>query len=80
MTVLSSYLGADIAASVRVHLTKVGPDGKDVALLECPAYGKPIFLVDGGAKEFHVRAGNTTRLMDVQEAAGYIAQHWKIPA
>lgn len=80
MTVLSSNLGTDVAASVRVHLTKVGPHGHDVALVDCPAYGKPVFLGDGKDKEFHVRAGNTTRLLDVEEAAAYIAQHWRTPA
>lgn len=80
ITVLSSHLGTDVAASVRVHLTKVGPGGHDVALIDCPAYGKPVFLGDGKEKEFHVRAGNTTRLMDVEEAASYITQHWKSAA
>jgi predicted HTH transcriptional regulator len=80
LTVLSSRLGNDVAASVRVHLTKVGPGGHDVALIDCPAFGRPVFLGDGNEKEFHVRAGNTTRLMDVQEATSYIAQHWKVPA
>jgi predicted HTH transcriptional regulator len=77
VTVLSSYLGTDVAASVRIHITKVGPSGHDVVLVDCPAYRKPVFLVDGEAKEFHVRAGNTTRLMDVEEATSYIAERWK---
>jgi predicted HTH transcriptional regulator len=80
MNVLSSQLGSDVAASVRVHLTKVGPGGHDVALVDCPEYAKPVFLGSGKEKEFHVRAGNTTRLMDVEEAANYIAQRWKTPA
>jgi len=81
VTVLAARLGADVAASVRIHLTKVGPSGHDVALVDCPAFGKPVFLGDGKEKEFHVRAGNTTRLMDVEEAASYIAQRWgKVPA
>jgi hypothetical protein len=77
VTVLSSQLGTDVAASVRIHLTKVAPDGHDIVLVDCPSYGKPVFLIDGGAKEFHVRAGNTTRLMDVEEASSYISEHWK---
>jgi hypothetical protein len=77
MTVLSSHLGTDVAASVRVHLTKVGPGSHDVAVIDCPAYARPVFLGDGKEKEFHVRAGNTTRLMDVEEASTYIRQHWK---
>jgi predicted HTH transcriptional regulator len=80
VTVLSSHLGTDAAASVQIHLTKVGPGGHDVALIDCPAYGRPVFLGDGKEKEFHVRAGNTTRLMDVEEAATYISQHWTVAA
>jgi hypothetical protein len=80
VTLLSTHLGADVAASVQIHLTKTGPGGQDVALVDCPAYGRPVYLGDGKSKEFHVRAGNTTRLMDVQEAATYIGQHWKVPA
>jgi hypothetical protein len=76
ITVLSSHLGTDVAASVRVHLTRVGPGGNDVALVDCPAYEKPVFIGDGKEKEFYVRAGNTTRLMDVEEAVTYIARHW----
>lgn len=77
VTLLSSSLGTDVAASVRVHATKIGPSGHDVVLVDCPAYGTPVFLTDGQDKEFHVRAGNTTRLMDVAEAATYIGEHWK---
>lgn len=77
VTVLSSYLGTDVAASVRVHLTKVGPSGHDVALVDCPPSPRAVYLSDGNVKEFHVRAGNTTRLLDLQEAVSYIASHWQ---
>jgi hypothetical protein len=75
--VIVNYLGADVAARVRIHVGKVGHEQTEVALVDCPAYSAPVFLKDGDAKEFHVRAANTTRLMDVQEAANYIANHWK---
>jgi hypothetical protein len=77
VNVLSSYLGSDVAASVRIHFTKVGPSGHDVALVECPPYHQPVYLVDGNAKELYVRAGNTTRLLDVAEAVSYVGQHWR---
>jgi hypothetical protein len=75
--VIVNYLGADIAAHVRIFFAKVGHAKQDLVLVDCPAYGAPVFLKDGEAKEFHVRAGNTTRLMDVQEATSYISNHWK---
>lgn len=77
VNVLCSYLGSDVAASVRIHLTKVGPSGHDVALVDCPPYHQPVYLADGNAKEFYVRVGNTTRRMDVEEAVSYVGQHWQ---
>lgn len=55
----------------------MGPSGHDVALVECPPYHQPVYLVDGNAKELYVRAGNTTRLLDVAEAVSYVGQHWR---
>jgi hypothetical protein len=78
--VLATHLGGDVAASVRIHLTKVGTDARDIALVDCEPYPRAVYLRDGNAKEFHVRAGNTTRLMDVEEATSYIANHWKAKA
>jgi hypothetical protein len=77
--VIDNYLEADKAANVRIHFGKAGPNQRDIIVVNVPAYGSPVFLTDGGSKEFHVRAGNTTRLMDVEEAASYIAHHWKTP-
>lgn len=77
---LATYLGGDVAASVRTHLAKVGPDGRDIALVECEPHPRPVFLRDGNAKEFHVRAGNTTRMLDIEEATSYIARHWTASA
>lgn len=78
--VLVSYLGADVAAAVRFHLAKIGSEAVDIALIDCPPHPQPVFLRDGNDKEVHVRTGNTTRLMDIQEAVAYIAQHWKAAA
>jgi hypothetical protein len=74
--VLASYLGTDVAASVDIHLTQVGPDSRTVALVNCPPSSKPVYLRDAGNTEFHVRAANTTRLMDVAETASYVGRHW----
>ena len=75
--VLHNYLGGDVAASVRIHVGKVGAERLDIALVECPPHPKPVYLSQGSAKEFHVRTGNTTRLLDIEEAHGYIANHWR---
>jgi hypothetical protein len=75
--VIDRYLEADKAANVQIYLAKVGPEQRDIILVRCPAYHSPVFLTDSDGKEFHVRAGNTTRLLDVEEATSYIAHHWK---
>ena len=75
VTVLANYLGADVAASVAIHIA-ILPDGAHIALVDCPAYSKPVYLTDGNDTEFHVRAGNTTQKFDVQETANYVADHW----
>ena len=75
--VLAGFLGTNVAASVRIHIAAQGADGKHLALVDCPAYPQPVYLLDGQLPEFHVRAGNTTRLMNVEEAAAYVGVHWK---
>jgi hypothetical protein len=73
--VLTSFLGPDVAAAVRIHVGRVEAE-RALALVDCPPFPRPVFLSDGDKKEFHVRAGNTTRLLDVAQAASYIGHHW----
>jgi predicted HTH transcriptional regulator len=75
--VIAKYLGADVAAMVRICIVRIGPETRDVAVVECPAAGTPVYLKDGDTKEFHVRAGATTRLLDIEETATYVGHHWK---
>lgn len=75
--VISNYLGPAVAAALDFHLARVGTEDHDVALVRCRPHPTPVFLTDGESPEFHVRTGNTTRLLNVQEATQYIAQHWK---
>jgi hypothetical protein len=39
-----------------------------------------VFVEDGDRSEFFVRAGNTSRPLDVKEASEYIKSHWATPA
>lgn len=80
VNVLVGFLGKDVAAAVRIHVTGHGADGKHLVLVQCPAYPAPVYLLDGQVPEFHVRAGNTTQLMNVQQASSYIGQHWNLPS
>lgn len=75
--VVAKYLGADVAAMLRICITRIGVDSRQVAVVEAPAAAAPVYLRDGKTKEFHVRAGATTRLLDVEETTTYVGQHWK---
>lgn len=77
--VLVNYLGGDVAACARIHLGTAGPGAFPVAIVECEAHPVPVFLREGDRTEFHVRTGNTTRQLDIAEAASYIARHWQSP-
>jgi hypothetical protein len=55
-------------------------DGKTVAVAACEPHQSPVFVEDGDRSEFFVRAGNTSRPLDVKEASEYIKSHWATPA
>jgi hypothetical protein len=74
---LSNYLGAAVAASVRIAVVKVGSNDADLALVQCYPHPKPVYLTNGQTTEFHVRTGNTTRKLDMAAAHSYIATRWK---
>jgi hypothetical protein len=72
--VIGSYLGED--KNPVIDLTFSDVDGKTVAVAGCQQYPDPVFMDDGNTSEFYVRAGNTSRLLNVKEASDYIKAHW----
>jgi hypothetical protein len=75
---IGSYLGEDKNPSIELTFSEI--DGKTVAVAGCERHGSPVFVEDGDRSEFYVRAGNTSRLLDVKEASEYIKSHWAAPA
>lgn len=73
-TALNNHLDKDVAAVVAVNFAAV--DGQTVALVRADRETKPIFLRNNNQTEFHVRAGNRTEMMGVQEATSYIQKHF----
>jgi hypothetical protein len=73
--VLNLYLGKDVAATVDVSFGEFR--GKAVAVLRAEPAIKPVFLTDGASTEFHIRAGNTTQLLNVKETMEYIGQRFR---
>ncbi len=66
------------AAHVKfVHPTIELINDKAICVARAEQATRPAFLADGNKKEFYVRAGNTTRLLDAQETHEYIGMHWE---
>lgn len=75
---VGDYLGMDVAALV--ELTFAEKDGKTLAVASCPPSSQPVFLQDGKDAEFWVRAGPSSRPLNVLETSKYIQQHWSAAA
>ena len=72
--IVGNYLGMDRAALV--ELTFAEKDGKQLAVVSCPPGNAPVFVEDGSDVEFWVRAGPSSRKLNVLEANQYIQQRW----
>jgi hypothetical protein len=75
---IRNQLGDAIDPFVEVTFGEL--DGRTIAIVSCEPYRQPVFLEDGGRREFYVRAGNSSVPLDVRDAAQYIGAHWSTPA
>ena len=73
---IGKYLGEDV--NPYVELTFGEANGRTVAIVSCEPHHRPVFVEDRDVREFYVRAGNTSRPLDVKEAAEYITAHWAV--
>ena len=73
---LSSTLGADAAAAVRVDFPTVS--NAEICQIRVPRADRPIFVSPGKGKapELWVRIGNSTRELPIDEAFVYGSRHW----
>lgn len=71
---VGNYLGMDRAALV--ELTYAAIEAKTIAVVSCPPSATPVFIEDGNEVEFWVRAGPSSRKLNVLESSQYIQQHW----
>jgi hypothetical protein len=73
--ILENYLGAEFAQYVQAGFEEVV--GKTVCMVRVEPSPRPVYLADRGGTEFCIRAGNTTRPLDVQAAHEYVSMHWE---
>ncbi len=70
----SSYLGSDSARYIEVDTEEI--DTKNVAVIRISSSDHPVFIKSGEQKEFYIRTGNTSRLLNSEEVYRYIQAHW----
>ena len=73
---MTKSIGVVATRDLRVEFD--GADGHDVCLVTAPAARRPVFVhgTEGHDATLFVRAGNTTRELDVEEALTYCADRW----
>ena len=71
---ITDYLGVELCAYIHTKFEE--QDTRIVCVVQIEASPKPVFLKEKMGKEFYVRAGNTTRPLDVEETHRYIGTHW----
>lgn len=70
----STYLGSDCGKYIDVDIENV--EDKNVAVVRVSSSDHPIFIKSGEQKEFYIRTGNTSRLLNSEEVYKYIQGHW----
>jgi hypothetical protein len=74
MTLISTKLGTTTCGSILVmfHSAK----GKDACRIIAMPSPRPIYVKDGNVTKFYIRAGCSTRELNLQEAVDYISIRW----
>jgi len=72
--VVSNMLGAEYSQYIHISFEVV--DSKDICRIEIESSPSPVFLKHQGKAEFFIRAGNTTRPLDIEATQDYIGRHW----
>ncbi|MFQ6119214.1 MAG: helix-turn-helix domain-containing protein [Methanosarcinales archaeon] len=74
--VISNYLGTEYCKYINIRFEEKA--GKIICIARIEPSPRPVFLKDKFGKEFYIRAGNTSRPLDVEETHEYIGMHWEV--
>lgn len=76
ISLISDSLGTEFTKYA--HIAFEEKDEKTVCKITVERAPQPVFFKGrDGAKEFYIRAGNTTRMLDSRETHEYIPMHWE---
>jgi hypothetical protein len=73
---LLEYLDAEFIPYI--HLSLEEQQDHTVAVVKVDPSPKPVYLKDKSQTEFCIRAGNTTKVLDVEAAHNHISMHWEL--
>ena len=72
---ITNYLGVEYVSYIKINFEEV--DNKQVCIVEVDNSPQPVFVKEQNTKEFYIRAGNLTKLLDSEETYNYIQIHWQ---
>ncbi|MFW6116820.1 MAG: GmrSD restriction endonuclease domain-containing protein [bacterium] len=74
-SLISDRIGPELSHFIDIRHETV--DGKTVCVVDVDRPLEPAFLEGRRGREFYVRMGNTTRLLDAEETVSYVQTNWE---
>lgn len=75
ISLISDRIGIEYARFIHIRFAEI--DSKIVCVVDVDRSLEPAYLDGRKGKEFHIRMGNTTRLLDAEETVNYIQTNWE---
>lgn len=75
MSLISEYLGVEYSQYINITFENV--ENKNVCIINIDKAPQPVFVKEKDTKLFYIRSGNTTKLLNSEEAYNYIQLHWQ---
>ncbi|MHA1250872.1 MAG: GmrSD restriction endonuclease domain-containing protein [Candidatus Helarchaeota archaeon] len=74
--IISKYVGKEFANYIKLRFETVNENIVCIVNVKKNS-SEPVFVKFQGKKEFYIRFGNSTRLLDSEETYKYIYEHWR---
>jgi hypothetical protein len=74
-SLISDRIGAELGHFIDIRYETV--DDKTVCVVDVDRSLEPAYLKGRRGREFYIRMGNTTRLLDVEETVSYVQTNWE---
>lgn len=73
-TLINDTIGPEYSPLIKISIEPI--DGTKVCKLNVERSMLPAYLTIDGQKEFYIRAGNTSKSLDLEDTVNYISLHW----